>query len=246
MLLRRITKHVKDQNWFAVFVDFVIVVVGVFIGIQVANWNEAKKAEKNEISLLTTLYDDFSAHRDILIKRKGRSKRLRNYCGELLELIRKKELSKEDEANIADGYIEFLAVSCMSTSWGRTPPATFTELMSTGSLSQISSKSVRRALVEYGQANALWRNINGRAEAQSNEHSKFRQAINIKLYPVDLNLADPNVNLKDIISYDWELLQQAETSIGTIISLHFNQYQGHKRDLEAVENILKELEKDIN
>ena len=39
MLLRRITKHVSDQNWFAVFIDFLIVVVGVFIGIQVANWN---------------------------------------------------------------------------------------------------------------------------------------------------------------------------------------------------------------
>ena len=42
MLLRRITEHVKAQNWFAVAIDFVIVVVGVFIGIQVANWNEAR------------------------------------------------------------------------------------------------------------------------------------------------------------------------------------------------------------
>ena len=42
MLLRRITKHVRDQNWFAVWLDFVIVVVGVFIGIQVANWNESR------------------------------------------------------------------------------------------------------------------------------------------------------------------------------------------------------------
>jgi len=42
MLLRRITKHVKDQNWFAVFIDFIIVVVGDFIGIQVANWNETR------------------------------------------------------------------------------------------------------------------------------------------------------------------------------------------------------------
>ena len=47
MLLRRISKHVKDQNWFAVFIDFAIVVVGVFIGLQVANWNAAQsnKAE---------------------------------------------------------------------------------------------------------------------------------------------------------------------------------------------------------
>ncbi|MEN7341810.1 MAG: DUF6090 family protein [Pseudomonadota bacterium] len=45
MLLRRISKHVKQQNWFAVGIDFVIVVIGVFIGIQVANWNESQKNE---------------------------------------------------------------------------------------------------------------------------------------------------------------------------------------------------------
>ena len=40
MLLRRITQHVKDQNWFAVFLDFLIVVFGVFMGFQVQAWNE--------------------------------------------------------------------------------------------------------------------------------------------------------------------------------------------------------------
>ncbi len=42
MLLRRVMVHVKTQNWTAVALDFVIVVVGVFIGIQVANWNAAR------------------------------------------------------------------------------------------------------------------------------------------------------------------------------------------------------------
>lgn len=37
MLLRSVTRYVKDQNWFDVFIDFMIVVIGVFIGIQVAN-----------------------------------------------------------------------------------------------------------------------------------------------------------------------------------------------------------------
>lgn len=40
MILRSITQHVKDQNWFAIALDFFIVVFGVFIGIQVSNWNE--------------------------------------------------------------------------------------------------------------------------------------------------------------------------------------------------------------
>jgi hypothetical protein len=32
---------VKEQNWFAVFLDLAIVVFGVFIGIQVSNWNQS-------------------------------------------------------------------------------------------------------------------------------------------------------------------------------------------------------------
>lgn len=50
MLLRRVIEHVKAQNWTAVALDFVIVVVGVFIGIQVANWNDAR-AERGEFEL---------------------------------------------------------------------------------------------------------------------------------------------------------------------------------------------------
>lgn len=58
MLLRRITKHVKDQNWFAVGIDFFIVVVGVFIGIQVANWNTARIDRAEESAFLQTLRQD--------------------------------------------------------------------------------------------------------------------------------------------------------------------------------------------
>ena len=42
MVIRRIREHVGAHNWFAVGIDLAIVVVGVFIGIQVSNWNEAR------------------------------------------------------------------------------------------------------------------------------------------------------------------------------------------------------------
>lgn len=40
MLLRRVMDHVKDQNWVAVFLDFLIVVIGVIVGLQFSNWND--------------------------------------------------------------------------------------------------------------------------------------------------------------------------------------------------------------
>ena len=58
MLLRSVSRHIKDQNWFAIFIDFIIVVVGVFIGIQVANWNEARVEAVREQEVLVAILDD--------------------------------------------------------------------------------------------------------------------------------------------------------------------------------------------
>ena len=63
MLLRRITKHVKDQNWFAVGIDFVIVVIGVFIGIQVANWNASRTDRAMEAAFLERMAVDVDSAR---------------------------------------------------------------------------------------------------------------------------------------------------------------------------------------
>ncbi len=60
MILRRITEHVKTQNWFAVGLDFFIVVVGVFVGIQASNWNEAHTESLREASYLAALHEDFT------------------------------------------------------------------------------------------------------------------------------------------------------------------------------------------
>lgn len=64
MLLRRITQHVKEQNWFAIAIDFVIVVIGVFIGIQVANWNDERVNAQLESELLIDLRAETVASRD--------------------------------------------------------------------------------------------------------------------------------------------------------------------------------------
>jgi hypothetical protein len=46
MILRRVIQHVRKQEWTAIWIDLVIVVVGVFIGIQVANWNDEREIRK--------------------------------------------------------------------------------------------------------------------------------------------------------------------------------------------------------
>jgi hypothetical protein len=52
MILRRLTANLKAQNWGAIAIEFIIVVIGVFIGTQVSNWNEARVERQNTIHLL--------------------------------------------------------------------------------------------------------------------------------------------------------------------------------------------------
>jgi len=42
MILRRLTANLRAQNWTAIGIEFLIVVFGVFIGTQVANWNQQR------------------------------------------------------------------------------------------------------------------------------------------------------------------------------------------------------------
>ena len=58
MILRRVIAHFRKQEWTAIAIDFVIVVVGVFVGIQVSNWNEARVDALRADDYLSRLHDD--------------------------------------------------------------------------------------------------------------------------------------------------------------------------------------------
>lgn len=60
MILRRVITHLRKQEWTALVLDFAIVVVGVFVGLQVDNWNQQRAESRREASYLAALKDDFN------------------------------------------------------------------------------------------------------------------------------------------------------------------------------------------
>ena len=58
MILRRVIEHFRKQEWTAIFLDFVIVVMGVFVGLQVSNWNAARVERQTEIGYLAAMEED--------------------------------------------------------------------------------------------------------------------------------------------------------------------------------------------
>ncbi|MEO6154210.1 MAG: hypothetical protein ABIP16_00595 [Thermomonas sp.] len=65
MILRRLSQSLKQQNWTAIWIEFVLLVVGVFLGLQVANWNQSRhdaaQARENLQRIATDLASDQAA-----------------------------------------------------------------------------------------------------------------------------------------------------------------------------------------
>lgn len=63
MILRRVIAHFREQEWTAIGLDFLIVVLGVFIGIQVSNWNEARTDRHRETQIIADMLADLETDR---------------------------------------------------------------------------------------------------------------------------------------------------------------------------------------
>lgn len=61
MFLRRIVQHLKAQNWTAIGIELLIVVVGVFLGAQASNWNEERKVRDGERAFLARVHEDLAS-----------------------------------------------------------------------------------------------------------------------------------------------------------------------------------------
>lgn len=58
MIVRRITDAVRNQDWITVAVELLIVVLGVYLGLQANNWNEARVAQERRAQIAAALITD--------------------------------------------------------------------------------------------------------------------------------------------------------------------------------------------
>ncbi|MEK7265024.1 MAG: hypothetical protein AAB227_02895 [Pseudomonadota bacterium] len=70
MILRRVIDHFRKQEWTAIGIDFLIVVLGVFVGLQVNNWNEARALYAREREQLVAVRADLEGDIAHIVARK--------------------------------------------------------------------------------------------------------------------------------------------------------------------------------
>lgn len=64
MILRRLTENLRLQNWTTIAIELVIVIIGVFVGNQVSNWNQARLEKETTSRMLSQLKPELSGEID--------------------------------------------------------------------------------------------------------------------------------------------------------------------------------------
>jgi|UPI0005843C20 hypothetical protein len=142
MILQNITRAIRTQNWFAVALEFLIVILGVVIGFQISAWNEARLEQQREAAILCRLDEEFDRiEADV---REHLNDAEATYAEALvIAAAARRGFEVEDLDRLTRGAVTL-----------RAPPAgsaTYDQLVSSGELGLIRSAALRSALTDFGE-----------------------------------------------------------------------------------------------
>lgn len=135
MILRRFGRAFREQDWPAILIEFVIVVAGIFVGLQVTEWNEQRRLRERESTYLDRLGEDLATMKasteDLLEGAAGRREAM-------LRVLRALETCSRDAAAPAD--FERAFTEYQSTRSARVVERTYREMLASGALATMSDR----------------------------------------------------------------------------------------------------------
>lgn len=241
MLLRSLTKHVKDQNWFAVFLDFFIVVVGILIAFQITSWNEARVEKQRQEVLLERLHLDFEG----IVAWGDRIMPWVNDAPEdvswLIDQIRADAQPELDDQfrDAARASIYLFATFEMSP--------TYQELVSTGTLSRISHPKLRDTLASYGRNRDAELIVTEGLYTLQNS-GVMREAIRFQTMSDDFNIPfeEGLLEMTNPVSFDWETLKKTESHLHVVLQNQLYVRGWKQSTFRDAQKTLKLLKAELN
>ncbi len=149
MILRRLSKAVREQNWFAVALEFVLVISGVVIGFQVTAWNAERADQQRGQLYIERLSADLAENRTRTENNIAFRAKVRALGLDALAFASGQRLP-------ADSW-QVVATYFNASQSGSAYPvrATYEEMLSTGDLRLIADLELRSALSVHYTEGAL-------------------------------------------------------------------------------------------
>ena len=136
MIGRRVIGHLKNQQWTAIGIEFVIVVLGIFIGLQVSNWNQERTVGQQAANVAARLKTD--------LREEDWAYQLQiNYNHEVLANAQKVASALEGTTTMSDESLLICAYRATQYKQRLRRRSTYDELISTGTIGLIRDQTLR-------------------------------------------------------------------------------------------------------
>lgn len=146
MILRRMADAIRTQNWFTVIIEIFIVVIGIFLGLQVTEWNEDRKNRIIEAAFLQDLRTDIIAMERLnnrsKFNRENQWHDMQSASEVLFGSVEIRPLTSHECTEVARSDTIYV---------GRTMPASFIALREAGRTGIIQDKPLATALAVFSQ-----------------------------------------------------------------------------------------------
>lgn len=140
MILRRVIQHFREQEWTAIAIDFLIVVFGVFIGLQVSNWNDNRETHRRAEEFSERLTED-------LRYEAWSYEYLIDYNKDVRSAARTALNSLSGKTVLSDEQFLINVYRATQYKYNDRSRATFDELISTGDIGLIEDDTLRRTAI---------------------------------------------------------------------------------------------------
>ena len=142
MILRRLVETVREQSWFTVALEIFIVVIGIFLGLQVDDWNERRKEQSVAAAYHARLLEDVRTELVTLDLRIEYYTQVRQRAEDV-----RRSLS-DSQSNFGEQFLIDLYLATNVRDYRETSD-TYDELISTGALNLIPDTKLRAVLARY-------------------------------------------------------------------------------------------------
>ena len=147
MSIRIFSKHLKSQNWFGVFLDFFVVVLGIFIGLQVSDWNQSRIDRQDAAYHLNFMHDELS------ISMKSATAEIEQHEATMMNSIGAAMLLSKGDWDPAEEQRFREQIFSTFEFWGpKHLPVSLRRMIDDGKLDLIESKELQNAILSFESA----------------------------------------------------------------------------------------------
>ena len=144
MILQNLSRAIREQNYYAVFLEFVIVIAGVVIGFQVQAWAQDQAEQREEQAVLQRLLDESHEAIAYIDAEIATSVRSLNLLDQAVAALNSGTLGDLTQAEFVNGIWRSARYPAL------TPPrAVVDEIVTGGRIGLIEDPAIREALSRY-------------------------------------------------------------------------------------------------